>query len=412
MEWPCVELREIAQVLMGQSPPGDTYNHDGDGLPFFQGKADFGDIYPTGRKWCSKPTRVARAGDLLLSVRAPVGPTNTARETCCVGRGLAAIRANKALVEPDYLRFFFKHQEAVLSSQGQGSTFAAISRGEVESIRLPLPPLPEQRQIVEVLDQADHLRRLCAEAEAKINRLCQVLFRTMFGNPGRSWGFARLGDLLRKKKGALQSGPFGTHLHNSDFVRSGTVLAVGMDNVLDGEFVLGRNRRITDQKYRDLAKYTLERGDVLITIMGTVGRTCVFPGTTTPSICTKHVYRIQTDERIHPEYLSATLRFSTAARSQIGAGITGQTVAGIKSEHLRQLQLHLPPKEVQAEFAAKKGQIDKIRDRGLRVEDQLDALFSLLVSCAFSANSTASWRKTHMEEVVTEMKQQTKEVSL
>ena len=141
---------------------------------------------------------------------------------------------------------------------------------------IPVPPICEQRRIVDILDQADRLRLLRIEANAKADRILHALFINMFGNPPTSWTVGRLADLLRPKKGALQSGPFGSHLHNHDFVRSGTVLAVGIDNVLDGEFVPGRDRRITREKHEELRKYTLEPGDVLITIMGTVGRTCVF----------------------------------------------------------------------------------------------------------------------------------------
>ena len=165
MRWRRIKLAEAAEIIMGQSPPGDTYNHDGHGLPFFQGKADFGDIHPTPTKWCSSPTRVAKHGDLLLSVRAPVGPTNAARETCCIGRGLAAIRANDTIVLSDYLRLFFKHYEAVLSRTGQGSTFPAINRKDVAAIQVPLPPLAEQQRIVHILDQVDRLCRLRADAQ-------------------------------------------------------------------------------------------------------------------------------------------------------------------------------------------------------------------------------------------------------
>ena len=183
MRWRRIKLAEAAEIIMGQSPPGDTYNHDGHGLPFFQGKADFGDIHPTPTKWCSSPTRVAKHGDLLLSVRAPVGPTNAARETCCIGRGLAAIRANDTIVLSDYLRLFFKHYEAVLSRTGQGSTFPAINRKEVAAIQVPLPPLAEQQRIVHILDQVDRLCRLRADAHTNATRLLPALFIKMFGNP-------------------------------------------------------------------------------------------------------------------------------------------------------------------------------------------------------------------------------------
>lgn len=77
---------------MGQSPDSSTYNESKDGLPFYQGKVDFGSMYPTPRKWCSEPKKVAFKEEVLISVRAPIGPTNITNEECCIGRGLSAIR--------------------------------------------------------------------------------------------------------------------------------------------------------------------------------------------------------------------------------------------------------------------------------------------------------------------------------
>jgi len=89
--WSRVKLPEIANITMGQSPPGSTYNPNGAGLPFFQGKADFGQRFPTIRVWCTELRKTANKGDVLISVRAPVGPTNIAEQKCIIGRGLAAI---------------------------------------------------------------------------------------------------------------------------------------------------------------------------------------------------------------------------------------------------------------------------------------------------------------------------------
>ena len=198
MDWPHVRLSDIAQIVMGQSPPGETYNEIGDGLPFFQGKADFGDQYPTPRKWCSAPIRVAESGDILLSVRAPVGPTNVTRERACICRGLAAIRGNPARVEQNYLHYFSKQTEPALSIVGQGSTFAAIKSNDIVRLKVPLPPLPEQRRIANILDQADRLRRLRDDADAKAARILPALFIKMFGDPATNpmgWPVCRLGDV-------------------------------------------------------------------------------------------------------------------------------------------------------------------------------------------------------------------------
>ena len=80
-------LEEICAINMGQSPDSSTYNEDGNGLPFFQGNADFGEIYPAVRMWCSEPTKIAREKDILISVRAPIGALNIANCECCIGRG-------------------------------------------------------------------------------------------------------------------------------------------------------------------------------------------------------------------------------------------------------------------------------------------------------------------------------------
>ena len=143
---------KVTEVIMGQSPPSSTYNTEGIGLPFYQGKKEFGDLYPTVEKWCSKPNKIAESGDILMSVRAPVGPTNLAFEKCCIGRGLAAIRPNLELLTTKFLLYYFQNFELEITAKGQGSTFQAISGKDLRNFKIPLPPLPEQQRIVAKLD--------------------------------------------------------------------------------------------------------------------------------------------------------------------------------------------------------------------------------------------------------------------
>lgn len=152
--WKFVNLGEekIVDLIMGQSPPSSSYNKKRIGLPFFQGKKEFGELYPMPEVWCDKPNKVSQVGDILLSVRAPVGPTNLTNETCCIGRGLAAIRPNPELLNTKFLLYFFKNFEMEIVSKGQGSTFQAISGKELRNLRIPLPSISEQLTIVEKLD--------------------------------------------------------------------------------------------------------------------------------------------------------------------------------------------------------------------------------------------------------------------
>lgn len=151
LHWESTILADTSFIQMGQSPDSRTYNEKEDGLPFFQGKAEFGKLYPKVRKWCSEPKKIAERGDVLLSIRAPVGPSNIATEKCAIGRGLASLRAYEPLNQ-NYLFYFIRKLEPWLVQQGTGSTFAAISGDFVRSIEIPLAPLPEQKRIADKLD--------------------------------------------------------------------------------------------------------------------------------------------------------------------------------------------------------------------------------------------------------------------
>lgn len=150
--WVHADIAAVARIEMGQSPDSIYYNGERDGLPFFQGKTEFGPRYPVVRKWCSEPKKIAEAGDILLSIRAPVGPSNIALERSAIGRGLAAIGAENSVSQP-YLFYFFRHIESWLSSQGTGSTFAAISGDFLRAIKVPVAPAAEQTRIVEKLEE-------------------------------------------------------------------------------------------------------------------------------------------------------------------------------------------------------------------------------------------------------------------
>lgn len=150
--WVKCRLPDFTEIVMGQSPPSETYNADKIGLPFFQGKAEFGAIYPTVIKYCSLPNKIAEKGATLLSVRAPVGPTNIANLKCCIGRGLAAIHPLDA-IEPAYIFYLLRSLEASISKEGTGSTFAAINKQFLEELGINLPPLPEQKRIVAKIEE-------------------------------------------------------------------------------------------------------------------------------------------------------------------------------------------------------------------------------------------------------------------
>jgi len=150
--WENKMLEEICDVIAGQSPEGKYYNKIGNGLPFYQGKKKFTDKFidpPT--TWTTDVTKEALKDDILMSVRAPVGPINFATQRICIGRGLAAIRAGKK-IDVNFLFYFLKYFESKIIGN-HGAVFNSINKKQIEEIKVPLPLLPEQKAIVKKLDE-------------------------------------------------------------------------------------------------------------------------------------------------------------------------------------------------------------------------------------------------------------------
>jgi type I restriction enzyme S subunit len=131
------------ELTMGQSPPGDTYNETGDGLPFYQGRTDFGFRFPARRVYCTAPTRLAKAGDTLVSVRAPVGDINLATEDCAIGRGVAAVRHKTGSRSYSY-QFMRSIEDVFARFEAEGTVFGSIGKKDFHAIACVKPP----RQLV------------------------------------------------------------------------------------------------------------------------------------------------------------------------------------------------------------------------------------------------------------------------
>lgn len=187
---------------MGQSPSSDTYN-DSEGLPFFQGNADFGRIHPTIRVYCNAPIRIADIGDILISVRAPIGAINISNVTCCIGRGLAAIKGGKKVCQQFIYHALVANKEKLIS-QGTGSTFKSIGKNALNDLIIPVPPLPEQEKIVSELDCLSGIIEKKRQQLKELDALAQSIFYEMFGNPvdnERGWEVKKLGDSCTFQQG-------------------------------------------------------------------------------------------------------------------------------------------------------------------------------------------------------------------
>ena len=196
--WQTKSLGDLCDVIAGQSPEGKYYNADGIGLPFYQGKKDFGEKFlkaPT--TWTSETTKTARKDDILMSVRAPVGPINFANETICIGRGLAAIRCSEQL-DRDYLFYQLLHLQPEIAGRA-GAVFASINKTEISELSIAVAPMSEQKRIVAILDTA-FAQIATAKANAEMNlQNARALFESylnkLFTEQGEGWSKKTLAEI-------------------------------------------------------------------------------------------------------------------------------------------------------------------------------------------------------------------------
>ena len=190
-------LTEYCTLNMGQSPDSKTYNTQGKGLPFYQGNADFGETHPITHVWCSAPVKVAEDGDILISVRAPIGAMNMAVERCCIGRGLAALTPIRNKCSKQFLYYALQSKVDSLIAQGTGSTFKAISKKVLEATCIPAYSTIEQEQIAETIGHVDNTISARRKQLALLDQLVKSRFIELFGMPGTDafgWGLVPLGS--------------------------------------------------------------------------------------------------------------------------------------------------------------------------------------------------------------------------
>ncbi len=308
-DWIEAELGEICNINMGQSPPSTTYNDRGDGLPFFQGKAEFTLLHPKVKKWCNKPKKIAEVEDILLSVRAPVGATNIANVKCAIGRGLAAISYKPCML---FVLYFLKLIEKKLDEQGTGTTFRAISGAILKSQKIPLPPLPEQRAIVakieELFSELDNGIANLKAAKDKLEIYRQAVLKKAFEGEltnTKNIEWITLGEVCDNVE-------YGT---SSKSDKEGQVPVLRMGNIQNGKFDW-QDLVFTSDK-EEIKKYKLHKDDVLFNRTNSpewVGKTAIYKGER-PAIFAGYLIRVNyKKDLIDGDYLNYYLNSHTAKK--------------------------------------------------------------------------------------------------
>lgn len=349
--WTRATVGDVCAVIAGQSPPGSSYNVRGEGMPFFQGKAEFGDLRPTVRNWTTDGRKFAERDDILLSVRAPVGPTNLAPSECVIGRGLAAIRP-LADIDPRYILYAFRASAHDLVSGATGSTFGAVTGGQVRAHPLPLAPLAEQRRIVAAIEEQFSRLDACEESFIRAIQLLAVLRESVIESAlAGEWPTVRVGDVGDGSRNALAIGPFGSNLKVSDYRDSGVPL-IFVRNIRMHNFDGPNPRFVSAEKAAELQAHTVRPGDVLVTKMGEPpGDTAVYPFDKPSAILTADCIKITPGVDFDAAFLAFAIA-AAPAREQVLSVTKGVAQKKVSLARFKTISLPAPPLDRQQRIVA------------------------------------------------------------
>ena len=366
-------LDDICAINMGQSPDSASYNENGEGMPFFQGNADFGKTHPKVRVWCSAPTKIAHAGDVLISVRAPIGALNIADRECCIGRGLAALTVNEGLCVKDYLWYAIASKVDELNSKGTGSTFKAISKGVLAETEIPLPDLNEQKKIAEQLTMVDRLIAARKEQLTKLDQLIKSRFVELFGDPEKNtfcWKEQPLSEHLNV---------IGGYAFKSEQFSEEGIPVLRIGNINSGFF-----KSVNLVYWEDddaLSRYKMYPGDLVMSLTGTVGKddygnVCILGNDYAEYYLNQRNAKLELQDTMNKYYLSMLLKFEPIKKKLTGIS-RGVRQANISNKDILNLSVPIPPIELQKQFATFVKQTDKSK---LAIQQSLDKLELLKTS--------------------------------
>jgi type I restriction enzyme S subunit len=297
------------------------------------------------------------------------------------------VRARADRADARYLVHFLRQKR--IRRQGESRMTGSAGQRRVPEqfladLTVPLPPLPEQRRIAEILDKADALRAKRRAALAQLETLTQSIFLDMFGDPvANGWRMTSLSDVADDANGSIRTGPFGSQLLHSEFTDDG-ICVLGIDNAVKNEFRWGGRRFISDVKYRELARYTVRPGDVLITIMGTCGRCAIVPDDIPIAINTKHLCCITLDRtKCLPAFLHSYFLRHPIARRYLEQKAKGAIMEGLNMGIIKEMPIPLVPIGLQEQFSEKLKSVGAFTAGQRRSEAELGSLFACLQDRAF-----------------------------
>ena len=338
-------------------------------MEFHQGKKAFGEIQINpSNVWTTEVTKIAEAGDILMSVRAPVGPTNITNRQICIGRGLAAIRCSKKAL-PDFILYALRNIENKIQGK-DGTVFNSMNKKMIEDLPVPSKDISEQQRIVAYLDATfAKIDALKAKAKENLDN-AQALFQAALKEamtPQEGWVENTLGEVCAKiGSGATPKGG------RKVYIKEGCCL-IRSKNVQYNAFKYKDLACINENAACQLKGVTIEKDDVLFNITGaSIARCCIVPDDVLPARVNQHVAIIRMkDGIVMPTFLSYLLNSPSHQEKLLEIGETGSTRQALTKNDLENHSIQFPSKEVQVHLVSK---LDAMQDIIKTLEGYVAAL--------------------------------------
>jgi type I restriction enzyme S subunit len=377
------KLCEISQVIMGQSPKGDSYNTDGVGMPLLNGAADYKGLSFNPKQYTDSPTRIAKKGDIILGIRATIGNFSITDKDYCIGRGVAAIRPNAKIVDKTYLLKRVESDLGKIIQKAAGSTIKGIKKEDLTDLLVPLPPLPEQKRIAEILDKADDLRQKNKQLLAAYDELLQATFLDMFGDPAtnpKGWKEVMLDSIIQK----IQIGPFGSQLHKSDYLENGIPL-INPTNIKENKILFDDAVCISEAKYDSMPQYHLFDGDVVMARRGDLSKVALVKQNGGKMFCGTGSLYVRFSDELNKFFLFKMLSHEKTINF-LEKEARGVTMPNLNKSIIKRIPIFLPPIALQNQFAQIVENIEAQKSVVKRSLQESEDLFNGLVQKAFGGD--------------------------
>lgn len=378
------KLSDVMEITSGFAFKSEYFSENGKGLPLVRIR-DVARGYSETRYDGPHDDRyVVQDGDLLVSMDGEFRVQPWAGGKALLNQRVCRLEPHPKRLSRHYLKYLIAPELKRIEDRTPFVTVKHLAAKTVLDLELPLPAVEEQKRIAAILDKADAIRRKRQQANGELEALEDSAFAFTVGTRAKGyeeWAEVTIESLAALHQGAMRTGPFGSSLLHSEFVDEG-IAVLGIDNAVQNRFAWDQRRFITPAKYEEMKRYTVYPNDVIITIMGTVGRAAVIPEDIPTAITTKHIATLTLNTKIaEPEFVSQAMHrhpFIAMQMTNRGAIMNSWNLGLIKT-----LKVPLPPIDVQREFTKRVRQIRDLRNKLENGATEAHHLFNSLVQRAF-----------------------------